>query len=110
MQKAISCFLLVLFSFAYSYEALKYFSKSLGDNSISWVDDSDSEEGKTESEKSKEKNEKFNFSEDFYLNHLCYNNTLIYNLSYLAILNSQQNPNFSSADYSQKVYSPPELV
>jgi len=108
LQKFITYCLLILFSFAYSYETIKYFSKAFDGVSIVWIDNFDCEE--KESEKNSEKNEKLNFSEDFYLNHKHFNNTLMAGQLELASLSSNQNIDFSSSDYSQKVYSPPELL
>ena len=78
--------------------------------SIVWVDDFDCGEEPSESEKSTEKNEKLNFDEDFYLNQKHYNNTLVVGQLDPHLIGSKQNPDFSSSDYSQKVYSPPELI
>ena len=102
--------MLVLFSFAYSFETLKHFSKTFEKFSIVWVDDFDCGEEPSESEKSTEKNEKLNFDEDFYLNQKHYNNTLVVGQLDPHLIGSKQNPDFSSSDYSQKVYSPPELI
>ena len=110
MKKIITYSLLILFSFAYSYETIKYFSKAFDGVSIAWIDNFDCEEKESESEKSSEKNEKLNFSEDFYLNHKLFNNTLISGQLEAGNLGSNQNIDFSSSDYSQKVYSPPELL
>lgn len=110
MQKIITYSLLILFSFAYSYETIKYFSKILGDNSIVCIDDFDCEEKSSESEKSNKKNEKVNFSEDIYFNNKHPNNNLIAAILEPGSLDSNQNINFSSADYSQQVYSPPEML
>lgn len=107
LKKIITYCLLIIFSFAYSYETIKCFSKTFDGVSIAWIDNFDCEE--KESEKSSEKNEKLNFSEDFYLNHKHFNNTLIAGQLEAGSLGSTQNPDFSSSDYSQKVYSPPEL-
>lgn len=110
MKKITTYCLLVLFSFAYSFETIKYFSKAFDGVPIVWMDDFDCEEKQSETEKSTEKNEKLNFAEDFYLNHKHYNNTLISGQLESGRLGSKQNPDFSSSDYSQKVYSPPEIV
>lgn len=102
--------MLIIFSFAYSFETIKYFSKVFNSDSIAWVDSFDCEEKESESEKGSEKNEKLNFSEDFYLNHKHFNNTLIAGQLELSSLSSKQNIDFSSSDYSQKVFSPPEML
>lgn len=108
LQKVITYSLLVIFSFAYSYETISYFSKALGDNSISWLANFDWEENDSESEKSNEKNEKLNFSEDFFFN-LKHNNIIPGQLD-LRCLGHKQYIDFSSSDYSQQVYSPPEIL
>lgn len=108
MKKIITYCLFILFSFAYSYETINYFSKVFDGASIAWIDSFDCEE--KESEKGNEKNEKLNFAEDFYLNHKHFNNTLIAGQLEFTSLSSKQNIDFSSSDYSQKVFSPPEIL
>ncbi|MES2139806.1 MAG: hypothetical protein V4511_08850 [Bacteroidota bacterium] len=108
MKKIIAYCLLILFSFAYSYETIKYFSKVFDGGSIALIDNFDCEE--KESEKGNEKNEKLSFLEDFYLNHKHFNNTLIAGLLEPTSLSSRQNIDFSSSDFSQKVFSPPEIL
>lgn len=108
MKKIITYCLLIIFSFAYSYETIKYFSKTFDGVSITWIDNFDCEE--KESENGSEKNEKLNFSEDFYLSHKHFNNTLIAGQLEAGSLGSSQNIDFSSSDYSQKVFSPPEML
>lgn len=110
MQKLITYCLLILFSFAYSYESIKYFSKGFGDISIACLADFDCEEKNSESEKSNNKNEKLNFAEDlFHKNKLLYN-SLLFGIIQPGSWGSNQNSNFSSSDYSQQVYSPPEML
>lgn len=108
LKKIITYCLLIIFSFAYSYETIKYFSKTFDGVSITWIDNFDCEE--KESENGSEKNEKLNFSEDFYLSHKHFNNTLIAGQLEAGSLGSSQNIDFSSSDYSQKVFSPPEML
>ncbi len=108
LKKIIAYCLLILFSFAYSYETIKYFSKVFDGGSIALIDNFDCEE--KESEKGNEKNEKLSFLEDFYLNHKHFNNTLIAGLLEPTSLSSRQNIDFSSSDFSQKVFSPPEIL
>ncbi len=110
LKKIITYCLLILFSFAYSYETIKYFSKVFDGASIAWIDNFDCEEKESESEKGNEKNEKLNFAEDFYLNHKHFNNTLIAGQLELKSLSSKQSIDFSSSDFSQKVFSPPEML
>jgi hypothetical protein len=101
---------LIIFSFAYSYETVKYFSKIYKGISISLLDNVDFEGEDKDSGKSNDKNEKLNFSEDlFFINkHLCHN--LIANPGNSNNFCSLQNVNFSSSDYSQQVYSPPDIL
>ena len=101
--------LLVLVSFAYCYDTIAYFSKIMGNNSIAWVDDFKCEERNSESKESNEKNEKLNFSDDFYFDNKRLANNLIYNQTERSLISSIDNKN-SSADYSQEVYFPPELI
>lgn len=108
MKKIITYCLLILFSLAYSYETIKYFSKVFDGCSIALIDNFDCEE--KESEKGNEKNEKLNFAEYFYLNHKHINNTLIAGQLDAGSMGSAQNIDFSSSDYSQKVFSPPEIL
>lgn len=101
--------MLILFSFAFSNETISYFSKTIGNTSIDWISDFDCEGESSQSEKSG-KNEKLNFSEDLILNTRLYNNKLLSDHFAGSASGSSQNINFSSSDYSQQVYSPPELI
>ena len=105
MKKAVTYILIFLVSFACSYETMEYFSKTIGDTSIAWIDDISCQEKSSESEESNEKNEKKNFSDDSDLN-----NYPISSHIEPGNFHSKQNSDFSSSDYSQVVYSPPEML
>ena len=110
LSKIITYCLLIIFSLAYSYETIKYFSTTIGDTSICWLDNFDCEEKSSESEESNKENEKLNFSEDLLLNHKNLYNNLI--ACYIESSNKgfNQSINFSSSNYSLQVYSPPEML
>lgn len=105
-MKAVTTYILVfLIAFAHNFDTIKLVSEAIGQNAIVWVDDFDCDEKSEENEKSKEKSEKSDFFDDFYLD-----NNLISQQIELLRIHSKQNTNFSSSDYSQVVYSPPELI
>lgn len=107
--KNIITYILILFiSFAYSYETIEYFSKAIGDDSITWADDFDCEENSSEKEDPNE--EKANFDDDWSMNNKYPNNQLIPKHFELGILSYRQHNRFSSDDYGQEVYSPPEVI
>ena len=93
-------------SIAYNRETINFFSKVIA-TSIAQIDDSSCEEKAPESEESEknEKNEKTSFSDDLFLNR-----SLISAYTELWNLRSKQYINFSSSDYTQVVYSPPEFI
>ena len=105
MKKAVTYILIFLVSFVCSYETVEYFSKTIGDTSIAWVDDIPCQEKSSESEESNEKNEKKNFSDVSDISKYI-------TLSHIELgsIGTKQNNNFSSSDYSQVVYSPPEML
>lgn len=103
LKKAITYLLIFIVSFSYNYEAIEYFTEAIGDSPITWVDDLDCEE--KESKESNEKNEKSEYSDELFLD-----NSLVSAYIELIGLGTMQNHNFSSSDYSQVVYSPPELI
>ena len=108
MKKAIAYILVFLVSFSYNYETIQFFSKAIGNTSISRMDNFDCEEKGTEKEDSNEKsekNEKTGFSEALY-----FDSDMISAQLELVRLHSKKNHNFSSSDFSQVVYSPPELA
>ena len=88
---------------------LLYFSKIMGNDSMTWADDFKCEETNSESKESNEKNEKLNFSDDFYFDNNRFANNLIYDQTERSRFCSIHNKN-SSSDYSQEVYFPPELI
>jgi hypothetical protein len=95
LRKIILYSLLVLFSFSYSYQAINYFAKAFGDDvSIVWLEGIDGEEKDLEDLFFNDKN--------------LYSNVI---LCYIELPDTDfnQNINFYSADYSQQVYSPPEI-
>lgn len=108
VKTSISYILVFLISFAYNFDTIKLVSKVIGETSVVWVDDFDCEEkseGNENSKEKNEKNEKSDFFDDFYLD-----NNLISGQIELLRIHSKQNHNFSSSDFSQVVYSPPELA
>lgn len=108
MKKGIAYILVFLVTFSYNYEGIQYFSKTIGNTSISRMDNFDCEEKGAEKEDSNEKsekNEKTDFSEELY-----FDSNLISAQLQLVRLHSKKNHNFSSSDFSQVVYSPPELA
>lgn len=74
-------------------------------NVVVWINDFDCEEKNEGNEKSKEKSEKSDIFDDFYLN-----NNLISQQIELIRIHSKRNHNFSPSDFSQVVYSPPEMA
>lgn len=105
MKNLLTFILMLLISFAYSYETIAYFSK--GDAASHCEENS--AEAEESSEKS-EKSEKEKLSDDDYFNNLHLQNKLISGHIELAGLAHSQNNNFCSADYSHEVYSPPEML
>lgn len=91
-------------SIATNFETLEYISNALG-KSHCCTENFHCEERNVESEESSEKSEKVKISEYLYSNH-------IFLLGFVepSSFSSNQNINFSSSDYSQVVYSPPELA
>lgn len=105
MKTALTFILVFLIAFAHNYDTIKLVSKAIGQHAVVWVDDFDCEEKSDGKEKSKEKSEKSDIFDDFYLD-----NNLISGQIELIRIHSRQNHNFSSSDFSQVVYSPPELA
>ncbi len=99
MKKAITYSLLFLFSLAFSYETLTYFSKKLSEDFQTSVNDYESE---SDSE-SDDESEKKELLEGLYLNES-------HDLTIASQANSAHFIDFifSSSDYSQTIYSPPE--
>lgn len=109
LKNAVAYIFILLFSMAYSYETVKYISKVMGGTSVSWMDDFHCEEKSPESEESTEKNEKVDFLDDLYLTNKRPNSLLLSGPLELSSLWNRQNNIFSSTDFSQEVYSPPEM-
>jgi hypothetical protein len=87
-----------------SFESIQLLSTTLEDDSrYAWIENMDTSEGKTESEKSGEQKEKIEF-----LGHFNTHSQLTLEQIGLARLTASQNINFSSSDHSQTIYSPPE--
>ena len=103
-MKRISVYLLIfLLSFVYSSESIQMLAKALGNKvAFAWMANIENSESNTESEESKEQKEKIEF-----LGHYI-NTQLTLALQGSASLNSSHCINFSSSDYSQTIYSPPE--
>ena len=95
--------ILALFSIANSFETISYFYKKI--NVLAVLDLKDVEENNSESEKSNEKTEKSNEFKN--LKDL---EGLLFSYSEFQKLHIPYQINFSSADFSQVVYSPPEFV
>lgn len=108
MKKTLTCFLISLISFAYSYETVEHFSKIIFDNSIILIDDFNTEEN-SESERSNEKSEKLDFSDDTFLSNK-HHNALIADNIVIGNRGSRQNNIFSSSDHSREIYSPPKAL
>ncbi len=104
MQKIVTYCLLILFSFVFSNETISYFAKKITNGVVSELSDFEGEEDTSESEKSDEK-EKKEFSENLF----CSNHYWLVTYSQLNFTRPG-NFIFSTADYSQTVYSPPEYT
>lgn len=105
IKNTISGILVFMILLAYSYETVEYFMKFLDGDSIVCIDDNECEEKSKESEETNKKNETLNLSE-----HLFPDANFISDAKELATLGSNQNPDFSSSDYSLEIFSPPEFI
>jgi hypothetical protein len=94
--------IIALLSVAISFETVNYFFKKMNLVLVIDVEDLDCEEKNSESEKA---TEKFHF-----INELFDMACLSLNAIDIAGQNIPQNIHFSSSDYSQVVYSPPEII
>ena len=103
MKNTIAYILILLVSFAYSYETIVYLAKSVDNNLMAWVDDLPCDDNELDSKK-KENDEKKNFKE--YL-------SLPLDIAFInrnGCINNIFTPNhYLNCDYSLAVYSPPEL-
>ncbi len=97
--------ILLLFTVAGSFETLRLLHLKINPIAQLDVKDFDCEEKNSESEKSNEKSEKKNCIDDFYA---------FSKLNYFHLPRAQKQfhtrINFSSSDYSQVIYSPPEFL
>ena len=100
MKAIVSSALLFLFSLAFSYETLAYFSKKLSDDSFQTVLDDCESESDTESDDESEKKEQ---KEDLYFHES-------EGLAFQSFQNTTPTTDFLffSSDYSLTIYSPPE--
>ncbi len=103
MKKVLTYIFVTLVSFAYSYEAIDFFSKSHDPNFYC-------EETGSESEEPTSKNENLKFFDDEDLSNKHLHNWVIFEPIELGRLSSDQHTSFSSSDYSYEVYSPPEAL
>ncbi len=103
LKNTITYILILLVSFAYSYETIVYMAKSIDNNLVVWVDDVQCDDNELDSKK-KETDEKKNFKE--YL-------SLPLDIAFIThngCTNNIFTPNhYLNCDYSLAVYSPPEL-
>ncbi|MBL0046557.1 MAG: hypothetical protein IPP32_00430 [Bacteroidetes bacterium] len=104
-KKILLISILLLFTAASSFESIRLLHQKINPIALLDVKDFDCEEKNSESEKSNEKTDKKNAIDDFYA---------FSKLSYFTLPQTQKQfhnrINFSSSDYSQVIYSPPELL
>ena len=105
LKSSIIISLLFLFTVSITHQSLNFLKKLNSYTSVIDNEDMNSDEQDSESEKSNEKTDSKEFAKDFF--HYSYTTIL---LSYGNSLNAEHNINYSSADYSQVVYSPPEQL
>ena len=106
-MKTITIYIFILLaSIAYSFETIEYFTKAVGGDATAWIDDFDCEESDSETEDANEEQVDF---DDFYLNHKYLHKLTLSHIE-LGFIKSMRNDNFSSTDYGQEVYSPPEIL
>jgi hypothetical protein len=101
LQKIISYSLLILFSVAFSYETAIYFSKKINSKAVAQDYENDSKE----SDQSDDDDGKNDILEDMNCFTSC--NFIIFSQHYNATFAEFI---FSCSDYSQTIYSPPELI
>lgn len=101
----ISCFIFLI-SIATCNETMAYILKSLGDSSYTWVSNVSAEEkgGETPGESIK-KTETLDATDDLFLH-----NKLIAAYTQLDNFYSKRENRFPSADFSEEVFFPPELL
>lgn len=103
MKRIITFILIFIVSFASCYETVKCFSTSLGITLCSIEDHCDERNSESKESSEKEENEKSN--DDLYFTHNSPSASLKIKGSKF-----NQKLNFSSSEYSQVVYSPPEII
>ena len=104
-KKSVLLSLLTLFTLTIILDSTKCFFKSNVSDFLCDTTDFDAEEKEKETEKSNEKNEK----EIYFASHFS-TTQLLYFLQHTINLELHSRLNFSSSDYSQVVYSPPEIA
>ena len=102
MQKNLSYNLLILFSFAFSCETINDFAKKINYELITVVTDFENE-GDTSELETKDECKKKEFNDDYYC-YLSYKLVAITHLNFAPLTDFV----FSSSNYSQVVFSPPE--
>lgn len=108
MKKHILYLLIFVVSFAYSYNTIEYLSSILDNNTLAHIDNFCCEEENEESKESSEEGTESNLSDEF-LDVRLQNKTSLAQTK-RSILIRNQNTNFSPSNYSQVIYSPPELI
>jgi hypothetical protein len=105
MQRPVAILLIILVSYAFSYETIKHFSKSLESDAIEIAD------GWNASEKSQENkagDEKKDAKKDFN-EYLSLYKPLRLMVGHCHAIAQASNTKEDTADFSQLVYSPPEF-
>jgi hypothetical protein len=103
LKIALAYILIFVVSFIYNYETIVFFSDAIGKIQVSAIDDVDSGKNNPESEE-KEKEQKISYLDDLYMS-----NHIASVTPESCCITDKHNASFSSSDYSQVVYSPPEL-
>jgi hypothetical protein len=102
LKKAVTCLLMLLVSFAYSYETIAYFSNT--------EQTSVCEQSGPESEDHTQKTGNETFADDDFYSDRYLQYKLVSDHVELGALAFVHLNVFSSSDYSNEVYSPPELL
>jgi hypothetical protein len=101
--------LIFFVSLAYSYETIEFFLKAIDKDAVAWIDDNPCEEKseteKNETEESGKKSELLKYNQPWNVHE-----EMLDASKKLITIGSNQNNNFSSSDYSLKIYSPPETI
>jgi hypothetical protein len=104
-KKIVTSCLIFLISFATCNETMAYFCKMFSDSSYCWVNNVSCEEKGEESEESVKKSETSDFFHDLFHSH-----KLIAAFMPDRGFNPNTNHIFSSSDFSEEVYFPPEMI